>query len=66
MKEFHAEVLSLTKFDECSDLSTTYLGKTDMTRETKIIFLSLPVSTLYGTVIMTFFDDVFRFAVIKE
>ena len=32
----HAEVLHLTKFDECSDLSTTYLGKTDITRETKI------------------------------
>ena len=25
-----------SKFDECSDLSTTYLGKTDMTRESKM------------------------------
>ena len=32
----HAEVLHLTNFDECSDFSTTYLGKTDITRETKI------------------------------
>ena len=32
----HAEVVHWTKFDECSDLSTAYLGKTDMTRETKI------------------------------
>ena len=32
----HAKVIHSTKFDECSDLSTTYLGKTDMTRETII------------------------------
>ena len=32
----HAEVLHLAKFDECSALSTTYFGKTNMTRETKI------------------------------
>ena len=32
----HAEVIHLTKFDEYSDLSTIYLGKTGMTRETKI------------------------------
>ena len=32
----HAKVLHLTKYDECSDLSTTYLEKIDMTSETKI------------------------------
>ena len=31
-----------------------------------IMFPSLPVSTLYATVIMALFDDVFRFAVIME
>ena len=31
-----------------------------------IMFPWLPVSTLYGTVIMTLLDDVFRFAVIME
>ena len=30
------EVLHTTRFDESSDLSTTYLGSTDMTRETTI------------------------------
>ena len=29
----HAKVLHLTKFDECSDFSTTYLGQTDMTKD---------------------------------
>ena len=29
----HAEISQVTKFDECTDLSTTYLGKMDMTRE---------------------------------
>ena len=29
----HAEISQATKFDESTDLSTTYLGKTDMTRE---------------------------------
>ena len=28
-----AEILQATRFDESTDLSTTYLGKTDMTRE---------------------------------
>ena len=28
-----AEISQMTKFDESTDLSTTYLGKTDMTRE---------------------------------
>ena len=31
-----------------------------------IMFPSLPVSLLYGTAIMTLFDDVFRFAVITK
>ena len=31
-----------------------------------IMFPSLPVSTLYGTIILTWFDSVFRFAVITE
>ena len=30
------EVLNTTRFDESSDLSTTYLGRTDITRTTKI------------------------------
>ena len=29
-------ILHTTRFDESSDLSKTYLGKTDMTRATKI------------------------------
>ena len=29
----HAEISQVTKFDESTDLSTTYLGKTEMTRE---------------------------------
>ena len=29
----HAEISQVTKFDESIDLSTPYLGKTDMTRE---------------------------------
>ena len=29
----HVEISQVTKFDESTDLSTTYLGKTDMTRE---------------------------------
>ena len=28
----HSDVVYLNRFDECSDLSTTYLGKRDMTR----------------------------------
>ena len=33
----HAEMVYANKFNENSDLSTTYLGQTKMTRETKII-----------------------------
>ena len=29
----YAEILKATKFDESTDLSTTYLGKPDMTRD---------------------------------
>ena len=29
-----AEISQVTKFDESTDLSATYLGKTDVTRET--------------------------------
>ena len=36
MKEFNLEVLHTTRFDESSGLSTTYLGKTGLTRTTKI------------------------------
>ena len=36
MKEFNQDILSTTRFDESSDLSTTYLGRTDLTRETTI------------------------------
>ena len=32
----HMDVVYTNRFDESSDLSTTYLGKTTMTRETKI------------------------------
>ena len=32
----HAEMVYTNRFDENSDLSTTYLGQTKMTRETKI------------------------------
>ena len=32
----HADVIYTNRFDESSDLSTTYLGKTKMTRETKV------------------------------
>ena len=31
-----SEVLNTTRFNESSDLSTTYLGKTEMTRATKL------------------------------
>ena len=34
--DMYEGVLSTTRFDESSDLSTTYLGRTDMTRATKI------------------------------
>ena len=36
MKDIYAEMVYASKFDETSDLSTTYLGRTDMTRNTKI------------------------------
>ena len=35
-EDIYAEMVYASKFDENSDLSTTYLGKTDMTRNTKI------------------------------
>ena len=31
-----SEILSTTRFDENSDLSTTYLGRVDTTRNSKI------------------------------
>ena len=31
-----SEVLNTTRFDESSDLSVTYLGRTDMTRKSKV------------------------------
>ena len=33
---FQSKVLHSTRFDQSSNLGTTYLGKTDMTRATKI------------------------------
>ena len=35
-EDIHAEMVYASKFDENSDLSTTYLGQTNMTRNTKI------------------------------
>ena len=35
-EDVYAEMVSASKFDENSDLSTTYLGQTNMTRNTKI------------------------------
>ena len=35
-KEIQSEILSSTRFDENSDLSTTYLGRVDTTRDSKI------------------------------
>ena len=32
----HVKMVQTNRFDETSDLSTTYLGKTRMTRETKV------------------------------
>ena len=41
----HAEVMYTNRFDENSDLSTTYLGQTEMTRETKIkVEEKIPIS----------------------
>ena len=36
MKASQSEVISTTRFDENSDLSTTYLGRIDITRASKI------------------------------
>ena len=35
-EDIHAEMIYTNRFDENSDLSTTYLGQTKMTRDTKI------------------------------
>ena len=35
-EEIQSEVISTTRFDENSDLSTTYLGRVDITRASKI------------------------------
>ena len=35
-KGIHSEILSTTRFDENSDLSTTYLGKVDRSKSNKI------------------------------
>ena len=32
----HLEILHTTRFDENSDLSTTYLGRVDITRASKL------------------------------
>ena len=36
MKHIYAEIVYASKFDENSDLSMTYLGQTEMMRDTKI------------------------------
>ena len=44
-EEVESEVLSTTKFDEKSDLSTTYLGRIDMTKASKIkVEENIPIS----------------------
>ena len=35
-EDVHVEMVYTNRFDENSDLSTTYLGQTKMTRDTKI------------------------------
>ena len=35
-EDIYAEIVYASKFDENSDVSTTYLGQTDMTRNTRI------------------------------
>ena len=35
-KGIQSEILSTTRFDETSDLSTTYLGKSDSSKDEKI------------------------------
>ena len=35
-KRIYSEILSTTKFDENSDLGTTYLGRVGITRTSKI------------------------------
>ena len=36
MKRVYADVISTNRFDEDTDLSTTYLGQVDMTRNTEV------------------------------
>ena len=36
MKEYTQRSLTLIKFDEDTDISTTYLGQVDMTRNTEV------------------------------
>ena len=44
-KHIQSEILSTTRFDENSDLSTTYLGKVDRSKSNKIkVEESLPIS----------------------
>ena len=35
-KEIHSEIVNTTRFDENSDLSTTYLGKSDRSKSDKL------------------------------
>ena len=35
-KVIYAEIINLNRFDEDTDLSTTYLGQTDMTRDMEV------------------------------
>ena len=52
-----SEVLSTTKFDENSDLSTTYLGRIDMTRASKIKAEEKFPITEQGHIIGKLLDD---------
>ena len=45
-KGMHAEVISTDRFDEDTDLSTTYLGQVDMARDTEVkAEKSFPITT---------------------
>ena len=60
--DFHWMFLFLV----ASNCSSFALGNNLLYKCKDIMFPSLPVSTLYGTVIKTWFDDVFRFFAITD
>ena len=49
-----------------ANYSLVVLRKNLLYKSKDNMFPSLPVSTLYGTIIETLFDDVFRFAVFTD